>query len=115
MSPKSSPTARAPLDAFLMKLHSDLLQESSSSKSKPKNPVDVAASLLSQKVAVPFPSRAPTKDIKWTFKYEKPDNIVVVGSWASGIAVKHKDGVEFGVDLEVVMPAVSDGTSPLLR
>jgi hypothetical protein len=74
---------------------------------EPQNPAVLAKNLLSQdNITVPFPSPAPTSDTNWTFKYSPPESIVIVGSWAAGLSVKHQDKIDFGVDLAVAIPAV---------
>ena len=74
---------------------------------EPQNPAFLAEVLLSQdNITVPFPLPAPTSDTNWTFKYGPPESVVVVGSWAGGLSVKHQDKIDFGVDLAIAMPAV---------
>ncbi|KIM24893.1 hypothetical protein M408DRAFT_316966 [Serendipita vermifera MAFF 305830] len=123
VSPKSSQTSRAPLDAFLLALHEHLMNSANAtssrtkkSKSKlkntvwqvphsPQSPIALAeALLLESNIAVPFPSPAPTNDTKWTFKYLPPESIVVIGSWAANLSVKHQDKADFGVDIAVAIP-----------
>lgn len=106
------------LHEHLMNLTPPASKQSKKAKSKqkatplqyavePQNPVVLAETLLSQdNIAVPFPLPAPTRDTNWTFKYGPPESVVIVGSWAGGLSVKHPDKIDFGVDLAVAIPAV---------
>ena len=68
-----------------------------------------AAKELLQKgkgVAVPYPLPGPTEGTNWKVGFEKPTEVLLVGSWANKTSVKSKDGGKFGVDVAVVMPQV---------
>ncbi|KZT25574.1 Nrap protein [Neolentinus lepideus HHB14362 ss-1] len=98
--PKSS---RIPaLDRFLFALHSVL---SSLSSREIKHPLDAASELQEKGIAVPYPDPPPTKETNWKVGFEKPADVNVVGSWANKCSVKGQDGMKFGVDLTVEMPA----------
>lgn len=73
----------------------------------PQHPLDAARSLLKKGIAVPYSLPLPTEDTNWKVSFEKPSDILVVGSWANKISVKGRDGKRFGVDLAVEMPEVS--------
>ena len=103
ITPKSSKSARAPLEAFLLKLH-DHLQNLPSLT--PAQPAQAAAKLKEEGISVPFPSPAPTEEANWKFEFVKPAGIAVVGSWALNMCVKRKDGERFTLDLVVEMPSV---------
>lgn len=90
-----------------MQLHDHLTNSATFSSEKTENPALIAKALRNQGITVPFPSPTPTENTKWSFKFEKPEKITVVGSWANEMSVKYKDGINFGVDLAVEMPNVS--------
>ncbi|KAG8814643.1 hypothetical protein FRC17_001031, partial [Serendipita sp. 399] len=107
ISPRTSKTLQAPLEAFLLKLHDQLLHSKRKSD-LPKvaqHPLEVAGMLESHNIKAPFPTPPPTKDAKWTFKYEPPSSMNIVGSWANNMSVKYKDDEPFGIDLAVTIPA----------
>jgi len=58
----------------------------------------------SHMTAVPFPEPRPTRDIKYSVAYEKPENINVVGSFILKTAIKRTE--PFVIDLAVTMPTV---------
>jgi hypothetical protein len=103
ITPKSSKPARAPLEAFLLKLH-DHLQNLPSLT--PAQPAQAAAKLKEEGISVPFPSPPPTEETNWKFEFVRPVGITVVGSWALDMCVKRNDGEWFTVDLVVEMPPV---------
>lgn len=72
----------------------------------PAHPLDAAQKLLKQGVCVPYPSPVPGKDVKWKVGFEKPRDVTLVGSWATQVSVKGKDGAGFTVDLALEMPVV---------
>jgi hypothetical protein len=96
-----------------MQLHDHLTNEQTFSAGKAENPALIAKKLRSKGVEVPFPSPAPTENTKWTFKFEKPERINMIGSWSNDISVKYKDGINFGVDMSIEMPDVSETLSHL--
>ncbi|PVF96960.1 Nrap protein [Serendipita vermifera] len=100
--PKKSASARTQLESFLFKLHDHLMNISS--KNHPRKPLEEAKRLKASNIAVPFPSPGPTEETQWTFKFEKPDSITLVGSWANEMSVKHKDEIPFGVDVSIAIP-----------
>lgn len=57
---------------------------------------------------MPFPLQPPAEDTKWTFAFEKPSDIAIVGSWATKTGVKSKDenGPRWTVDVALEMPSV---------
>jgi len=71
-----------------------------------ENPLTAAQTLARQGVAVPFAHPLPSRDDKWKVAFEPPREIVVVGSWGNGIAVKKKNGGRFAIDVSVEMPEV---------
>jgi U3 small nucleolar RNA-associated protein 22 len=77
------------------------------SRSQSRKPLEEAKKLKALNIAVPFPSPGPTEETQWTFKFEKPDSITLVGSWANEMGVKNKDDVPFGIDMSVAIPEVS--------
>ncbi|TDL20253.1 Nrap protein [Rickenella mellea] len=113
LAPKVSHTA--PLERFLFALHTVLISIPST---KPLPPLEAARNLSSKDksrskksfigdspIAVPYPHPNPTEDVKWTVEFESPKEITVVGSWANKIGVKAREGMGWGVDLAVEMPA----------
>lgn len=71
------------------------------------HPLAASRSLLKKGIAVPFPMPTPTEDTNWKVSFQKPDDITVVGSWISKLAVKAQDKRPYRVDLAVEMPSVS--------
>lgn len=59
--------------------------------------------LLSNKVAVPFPTPRPPKDAKYKLEYARPTNINVVGSYGLKSASRARKTVE--IDMTVTMPS----------
>ncbi|KAG8821942.1 hypothetical protein FRC18_011163 [Serendipita sp. 400] len=106
IAPKTSKTLRGPLDAFLLRLHDQLLHSTKKSvvPKAAQHPLEVAEALGSHGIRTPFPTPPPTKDAKWTFKYEPPTSMTLIGSWANNTSVKHKDDIPFSVDLAVGVP-----------
>ncbi|KAI0051574.1 Nrap protein [Auriscalpium vulgare] len=120
--PKES--RKAPLDRFLLSLHTFL---SSLPSIAPQHPLEAARALLHslpdsssakakrkldkgkgkaavEPIAVPYPFPVPTEDANWKVAFAKPSDIVLVGSWANKLSVKAKDGEPWGVDVAVEMP-----------
>ncbi|KAF8623754.1 hypothetical protein AX15_006197 [Amanita polypyramis BW_CC] len=97
--PKTS--RQPPLDRFLLSLHSFLLELPSV---LPQHPLEAARSLLKKGIAVPYSLPLPTEETNWKVSFEKPSDIVLVGSWANKVSVKAKDGKKFGVDLAIEIP-----------
>lgn len=106
VTPKRSKSAREHLDGFLLQLYERLQDSNSPSflSDKPQSPVEVAKQLQPKGVEVPFPSPAPTVDTKWTFQFQPPESITLVGSWALNTSVKERDEIPYGVDLAVALP-----------
>ncbi|TFK71882.1 Nrap protein [Pluteus cervinus] len=90
-----------PLERFLHTLHPFLMSLPSI---PPQHPLEASRKLLKHGIAIPYPLPLPTEDTNWKVAFEKPNDIVLVGSWANKMNVKSKDGVSFGVDLAVEMP-----------
>ena len=53
---------------------------------------------------MPFPSPPPPKDALYKFKFEKPEQIKLIGSYALKASAKHPEG--FVIDVSVMMPDV---------
>ncbi|TFY65726.1 hypothetical protein EVG20_g5372 [Dentipellis fragilis] len=122
--PKES--RKAPLERFLLALHECIL---STPSVPPQHPLEAARALLSPEpaqtpkgkqakdkgkakaaptpvpIAVPYPLPLPTEDANWKVAFEKPSEILLVGSWANQVSVKAKDGLPWGVDIAVEMPS----------
>ncbi|KAA1477008.1 Nrap protein [Dentipellis sp. KUC8613] len=122
--PKES--RKAPLERFLLALHECIL---SAPSIPPRHPLEAARALLSPEttktpkgkqakdkgkakaapasvpIAVPYPLPLPTEDANWKVAFEKPSEILLVGSWANQVSVKAKDGLPWGVDVAVEMPS----------
>ena len=96
----------APLDKILHSLHSLL---NTIKPISPRHPLEASRELQAKGkgIAVPYPLPLPTEDTNWKVSFEKPSEIVLVGSWPNKLSVKPKDGEKFGVDVGVVMPEVS--------
>ncbi|KAF8996020.1 Nrap protein [Cyathus striatus] len=90
-----------PLDRFLHKLHTYL---SGLPSIEPQHPLEAARKLKKKGIAIPYSLPHPTEDTNWKVAFEKPSEIILVGSWANKISVKPKDGLKFGVDMAVEMP-----------
>ena len=99
--PKSS--SQPPLDRFLLSLHSFLLDIP---PIPPQHPLEASRKLLKKGIAVPYSLPLPTEDTNWKVSFEKPTDILLVGSWANKLSIKAKDGKRFGVDVAVEMPDV---------
>ncbi|KAF8634052.1 hypothetical protein AX17_004316 [Amanita inopinata Kibby_2008] len=97
--PKTS--RQPPLDRFLLSLHSFLLSLPSTPL---RHPLEAARSLVKKGVSVPYTLPLPTEDTNWKVAFEKPSDILLVGSWANKVSVKDRDGKRFGVDVAVEMP-----------
>ncbi|PFH49460.1 hypothetical protein AMATHDRAFT_178762 [Amanita thiersii Skay4041] len=97
--PKTS--RQPPLDLFLRSLHSFLLEIPSIS---PQHPLEASRELLRTGVSVPYCLPLPTEETNWKVSFEKPSDILLVGSWANKVSVKAKDGKKFGVDVAIEMP-----------
>ena len=99
--PKTS--RQPPLDHFLLSLHSLLLEIP---PIPPQHPLEASRNLLKKGIAVPYSLPLPTEGTNWKVSFEKPADILLVGSWANKLSVKAKDGKRFGVDVAVEMPDV---------
>ncbi|KZT00334.1 Nrap protein [Laetiporus sulphureus 93-53] len=89
------------LDHFLLSLYTFL----NSLPSKPlQHPLAASRHLLKRSIAVAYPLPVPTEETNWTVAFEKPSEILLVGSWALKTSVKAKDGHRYGVDVAVAMP-----------
>jgi U3 small nucleolar RNA-associated protein 22 len=93
----------APLEKFLLKLHTFLMQLPSI---ETQHPLEAARKLQKKGVAVAYCAPLPTEDTNWKVAFEKPDDITLVGSWPNKVSVKAKDGLKYGVDVAVQMPDV---------
>ena len=102
----------APLDKFLLSLHA-LLNDLPSIA--PKHPLAAQRELQKKGVSVPYVLPQPTEDTNWKVAFEKPTDIVLVGSWALKTNVKAKDSHCYGVDVAVTMPEVRSPPSPVLQ
>ncbi|KAI0725349.1 Nrap protein [Fomitopsis betulina] len=91
----------APLEKFLHSLHTFLNGLPSIA---PKHPLLALHDLEKNGVSVPYVLPQPTEDTNWTVAFEKPADILLVGSWALKTAVKANDGRRYGVDVAVTMP-----------
>ncbi|KAH9829045.1 Nrap protein [Rhodofomes roseus] len=91
----------APLDKFLLSLHTFL---NGLPSIPPKHPLAASRDLQKKGVAVPYVLPQPTEDTNWKVAFEKPAEILLVGSWALKTSVKAKDGRRYVVDLAVTMP-----------
>ncbi|KAF8874426.1 Nrap protein [Infundibulicybe gibba] len=90
-----------PLDRFLLALHATIM---GILPVPPQHPLEAARKLLKKSVSVPYVLPLPLEETNWKVAFEKPAEIVLVGSWANKVSVKGKDGTKFGVDLAVEMP-----------
>ena len=59
-----------------------------------------------QSIAVPYPLPLPTEDTNWKVAFERPAEVVLVGSWANKTIVKAQDGEPWTVDVAIEMPSV---------
>lgn len=55
-------------------------------------------------ISIPFPEPQPDVEVNYTLRYDRPDSINVVGSFARKTAVQIDN--QFVVDLAVTMPSV---------
>jgi hypothetical protein len=62
-------------------------------------------------IRVPFPSPPPPKDALYKFKFEKPEQAKLLGSYALKSAAKHPEGIT--IDVLVAMPSVPISTTAL--
>ncbi|KAL6304485.1 Nrap protein [Sparassis latifolia] len=90
-----------PLDRFLLSLHTFF---NALPSIPPQHPIVASRDLLKKGIAVPYPLPLPTEDTNWKVSFEKPSEILLVGSWALKTSVKAKDGNPYNVDIAVAMP-----------
>ncbi|KLO15197.1 Nrap protein [Schizopora paradoxa] len=90
-----------PLETFLLALHSQIMNLPSMS---PMHPLQASRDLLRKGIAVPFPTPLPTEETNWKVAFEKPNDITIVGSWATKTGVRSKLGSSWTVDIAVEMP-----------
>ncbi len=100
---RSKSSSQPPLDRFLLSLHSFLLEIP---PILPQHPLEASRKLLKKGIAVPYSLPLPTEETNWKVSFEKPTDILLVGSWANKLSIKAKDGKRFGVDVAVEMPDV---------
>ncbi|KAL5521182.1 hypothetical protein ACEPAG_9105 [Sanghuangporus baumii] len=98
--PKESRTR--PLDEFLRLLYATLM---SLSPTSPSHPLDASRDLTKQGIAVPYPPPQPSKETAWRVAFEKPSDIVLIGSWATKTGAKSPSSASWTVDVAVEMPA----------
>jgi len=55
-------------------------------------------------ITVPFSSPPPPKDALYKFKFEKPEQVKLIGSYGLKASSKHSEG--FAIDVSVRMPNV---------
>ncbi|KAI0916701.1 hypothetical protein AcV5_003115 [Taiwanofungus camphoratus] len=91
----------APLDKFLLSLHNHL---AALPPIAPQHPLAASRDLLKKGIAVPYALPLPTEETNWKVAFEKPREILLVGSWALKTAVKAKDQHKYGIDVAVAMP-----------
>ncbi|KAH8096858.1 Nrap protein [Cristinia sonorae] len=91
-----------PLDRFLAALHGCL---NSIPTVEPRHPLEASKALLKKGIAVPYISPLPTPETNWKVGFEKPSEILLVGSWPNKLSVKAQDKQPFTVDLAVEMPS----------
>ena len=72
-----------------------------------QHPVAAAETLLKRGVAVPYPHPAPNDQVNWKVSFEKPQDIILVGSWANSVAVQSKHELGWGIDMALEIPDVS--------
>jgi U3 small nucleolar RNA-associated protein 22 len=100
---RPKPSRIPPLERFLHSLHSFLASLPSITV---QHPLNAARELQTRGVAIPYVFPLPTEDTNWKVGFEKPAEILLVGSWPNNDAVKGRGG-GFEVDLAVEMPDVS--------
>ncbi|CCM06300.1 uncharacterized protein FIBRA_08551 [Fibroporia radiculosa] len=91
----------APLERFLFTLYTFLKDLSPVA---PQHPLSASRDLLKKGIAVPYPLPLPTEDTNWKVSFEKPSDILLVGSWAVKMSVKAKDQRRYVADVAVTMP-----------
>ncbi|PCH41941.1 Nrap-domain-containing protein [Wolfiporia cocos MD-104 SS10] len=90
-----------PLDRFLLSLHSFL---NALPSVVPQHPLVASRALLQKGTAVPYSLPLPTEDTNWNVAFERPSEILLIGSWALKTNVKAKDQHKHVVDVAVAMP-----------
>ena len=111
-----------PLERTLQKLYTHLTSLPSISPVHPLEAGDALPKWISKKrtghtseavsplITIPYPHPLPSQSTLWGVAFQPPESINVVGSWPDKLAVQKNDGVPFGVDVVVEMPAVSLNT-----
>lgn len=56
---------------------------------------------------VPYPTPQPSEETAWKVAFEKPSDVLLVGSWATKTGVKSPSRASWTVDVAVEMSAVS--------
>ncbi|THH22517.1 hypothetical protein EUX98_g8176 [Antrodiella citrinella] len=91
-----------PLDRFLTLLYTCL----NSLPSIPsRHPLEAAKDLLKKEIAVPYTLPLPAQDVNWKVAFEKPTEVILVGSWPNKLSVRAKDKRPYVVDLAVEIPS----------
>ncbi|EIN13041.1 Nrap protein [Punctularia strigosozonata HHB-11173 SS5] len=128
---RPKPSHTAPLERFLLALHTFLTSLPPLPETHPRQAADAlsaATSAPSKKkrrksegpppappstVHIPYPQPLPPHDTKWKVSFEPPEatGVLLTGSWADGLSVKGltdkhggTEGARFSVDVAVEMP-----------
>ncbi|EJD08517.1 Nrap protein [Fomitiporia mediterranea MF3/22] len=91
-----------PLEEFLHILYTVLMSLKST---PPSHPSEASRALSKQGITVPYAAPQPTAETAWKVSFEKPSDIVIVGSWATKTGVKSVGSASWSVDVAVEMPA----------
>ena len=94
-----------PLEDFLRLLHTTLMN---ASPIDPTHPLEGAKALSKKGVSVPYPAPQPSVDTAWKVAFRKPDDVLVVGSWATKSGAKSSNALAWTVDLAIEMPPVNE-------
>ncbi|KAL5504875.1 UTP22 [Sanghuangporus vaninii] len=91
-----------PLDEFLRLLYAALM---CLSPIPPSHPLVASRNLTKRGIAVPYPPPQPSEETAWKVAFEKPSDIVLIGSWATKTGAKSSSSASWTVDIAVEMPA----------
>ncbi|KAI0828573.1 Nrap protein [Trametes gibbosa] len=91
-----------PLDDLLISIHKVLATLPSI---PPQHPLHASRSLSEEGIKVPYVHPLPTDEANWKVAFERPSEILVVGSWVTKTAVKANDSIKYAVDLALEIPS----------
>ncbi|KAH9855524.1 Nrap protein [Lenzites betulinus] len=91
-----------PLDDLLMSLHKLIM---SLPPIAPQHPLHASRKFSAMGIEIPYVRPLPTDDVNWKVAFEKPSEILLVGSWPTKTAVKANDSLKYELDLALEIPS----------